>query len=32
MGLLAPGKFDLVLHQEFHHGYFNWFDLFYRGT
>jgi SAM-dependent methyltransferase len=32
MSLLAPGKFDLVLHQEFHHGYFNWFDLLYRGT
>jgi 2-polyprenyl-3-methyl-5-hydroxy-6-metoxy-1,4-benzoquinol methylase len=31
MGLLAPAKFDLVLHQEFHHGYFNWFDLLYRG-
>ncbi|HEV1995532.1 MAG TPA: class I SAM-dependent methyltransferase [Candidatus Acidoferrum sp.] len=31
MDLLAPGKFDLVLHQEFHHGYFNWFDLLYRG-
>src|SRR5882724_4145316 len=31
MGLLAPGKFDLVLHREFHHGYFNWFDLLYRG-
>ena len=29
---LAPAKFDLVLYQEFHQGYFNWFDLFYRGT
>ena len=32
LGLLAPAKFDLVFHQEFHHGYFNWFDLLYRGT
>jgi len=31
LGLLAPGKFDLVLHREFHHGYFNWFDLLYHG-
>jgi len=31
LGLLAPGKFDLVFYQEFHHGYFNWFDLLYRG-
>ncbi len=32
MGLLAPARFDLVLYQEFHQGYLNWFDLLYRGT
>jgi hypothetical protein len=31
MGLLAPGKFDVVLYREFY-TYLNWFDLLYRGT
>ena len=31
LGMLAPGKFDVVLYQEFHGGDFNWFDLVYRG-
>jgi SAM-dependent methyltransferase len=29
--MLEPGKFDVVLYQEFHNGDFNWFDLLYRG-
>lgn len=30
--ILEPGKFDVVLYQEFHNGDFNWFDLLYRGN
>jgi 2-polyprenyl-3-methyl-5-hydroxy-6-metoxy-1,4-benzoquinol methylase len=30
MGLLAPGKFEVVLYREFY-TYLNWFDLLYRG-
>jgi len=30
--LHEPGKFDVVLYQEFHNGVFSWFDLLYRGT
>jgi len=31
LGMLAPGKFEVVLYQEFHGGDFNWFDLLYVG-
>jgi cyclopropane fatty-acyl-phospholipid synthase-like methyltransferase len=29
--MLEPGKFEVVLYQEFHNGDFNWFDLLYQG-
>ena len=32
LGILARAKFDVILYKKIHHGYFNWFDLLYRGT
>ena len=29
--MLEPGKFEVVLYQEFHNSDFNWFDLLYMG-
>ena len=31
LAVLEPFKFDVVVYQEIHGGYFNWFDLLYRG-
>jgi FkbM family methyltransferase len=31
LNMFDPARFDVILYQEIYEGYFNWFDLLYRG-